>query len=1616
MRKASKKQNRRLKRTVRRTIGALCLISAITIAAIPVPENMAYDPETTTEKDYKYNVTDADKLVLTTGDSSGKTVSSDMDYSEATSGGKSLKAFYVLGEEGNLTLDWQYKYFKPDGYTSGFLTKCNSARLVDTLEVSDSMYFDYFNILDSDYTLWKESNTDEYEIDYYYGDTNKGKRKVKTLNHVYQLDEDYNNWDRNGIDYLSLLEIIGKDALDKYEKDYLNYKKWADWNAYVTTHGSDEGYTGQKFETGSFVEKPLVPSGKYSDIYEENEKKEFLSEQIFGETSDIKLCEAQKVKYNGDVPEATPIKILIARSNNIIEKTVDSFVTFQADNKGYLCSEKDMVGYIGANAFKGVQKTYNLIVSPRITMFGDSAFEGSNIASITMSAGTIIGNRAFAGCNCLNSITIPDGTQKIGAEAFYSCDHLGDVNISSSVSEIGPGAFAECGSLSSVTIQPSSTGSHTIDKFAFYNCKALENLNINDANITSIDDAAFALSVADKGKLINFEFPDSVCSLSSDCKENDGVISTATSHEQRHEGIGDYLFAGRNAMSGSVVLPLNLGSKELPNTMFYGCTNLGSVVFPDKADRASFDKTIFYGVSNDKFYVSGPKMTSDNINNSSPRISTWNAEFAFNKATGEGKHVPYKYIEDGQEIYEVSDGTYVLSVTKNGSDGILKSCLFAGTPQEIEELTIPASVGDIIISTISDGCFNDTTNPKCILHEIKKFTIEDGSNITHIGDNAFYDVNNGEGAKKLTDVNIGDSVNTIGDNAFRACYNLENVVMGQGINSIGKDVFRDDKKLVDITFEYPSSSIDPSKYNDFVSSAFPVGNIGEGAFSTNSGKLTIHGAIGSNYAPYAWAMNPQNYADDQNYIRTLYKTDEPLGLTVILDNQNNLPTLVDYCHNDDISPDIVQKAEDGDLLAQDTILYSKNIYVPDGIDSIDVKGYLSDKSKNVNSIDRPRSNSNSINAYGLTANSHHSDYLMNGLFINNDTIESVEMEDVVYLPDNCFMNCSNLETVIWGDNLSDVGDLPFKGCTSLESSAGNDTFFIENGIFYERLDSDTLRILECLESRGTKWGSGVINSQNDPLLSEVRIIAERAFEECKDITEVDFSTLSKLKAIPSYCFSKCEKLASVALPESVKSIGSKAFSGTQESINTILRSKIINIESDAYDGLNSFTIISYKDSSGELYVEQNPRGKFKEITEEPLVKLYAVYGERYINEIFIEQNYTINGIYPVDKDQIKMPEIEGYVFSGTWERSFYNITVATDGEKVKIRAYYDPVGSTTPGVTPGVTPGTTPGTTPGATPSVTPGSGTGTGGSSTMYTLTVVYGSGSGQYPEGTKVIIEAIDAPAGKVFDKWIVTGAPATIYSSTSKSTTITTTNGDTAVTATYKDASSGSSSGSGSSSSGGSTGTTNRNNIGTSGGTSGNGGTNGNSGTSVNITKPGISDIDKAYASVSGSTDNFVVKVTESQDAANAVATALANKYPDMTGIKYFAMDISLYDVTGSNQITDTSNLSVNITMPIPDALRQYAGNNRAASVINGNQLEDLPAKFVTVDGVPCISFTATHFSPYAIYVDTNNLTYGTADYSPKTGDPIHPKWFVVIALAATSLILFLKKDKVVVPRTV
>lgn len=174
-------------------------------------------------------------------------------------------------------------------------------------------------------------------------------------------------------------------------------------------------------------------------------------------------------------------------------------------------------------------------------------------------------------------------------------------------------------------------------------------------------------------------------------------------------------------------------------------------------------------------------------------------------------------------------------------------------------------------------------------------------------------------------------------------------------------------------------------------------------------------------------------------------------------------------------------------------------------------------------------------------------------------------------------------------------------------------------------------------------------------------------------------------------------------------------------------------------------------------------------------------------------------------------------------------------------------------------------------------------------------------------------------------------------------------------------------------------------------------------------GITDIGKISATVNGSTDSYVVKIIDSADASTEAEKALLATYGSLDAIRYLPMDISLYDSTGTTKITPIpEGVSVSITMPIPDDLAIYGGNARPASAAGGI-LENLNPRFTVISGIPCMTFTATHFSPYLIYVDTSNLSAtGSPDATPVTGDPIHPKWFLVIGLAAIAIVLFLKRD--------
>ena len=125
-----------------------------------------------------------------------------------------------------------------------------------------------------------------------------------------------------------------------------------------------------------------------------------------------------------------------------------------------------------------------------VTSIGDKAFaECTSLTSITIPDGVAsIGEAAFYGCANLTSITIPDSVTSIGRYAFFDCTSLTSITIPDSVTSIGDGVFVSCTSLTSIMIPDSVT---SIGVRAFVSCESLTSITI-PAGVTSIGEEAFS--------------------------------------------------------------------------------------------------------------------------------------------------------------------------------------------------------------------------------------------------------------------------------------------------------------------------------------------------------------------------------------------------------------------------------------------------------------------------------------------------------------------------------------------------------------------------------------------------------------------------------------------------------------------------------------------------------------------------------------------------------------------------------------------------------------------------------------------------------------------------------------------------------------------------------------------------------------------------------------------------------------------------------------------------------------------------------------------------------------------------------------------------------------------
>ena len=223
---------------------------------------------------------------------------------------------------------------------------------------------------------------------------------------------------------------------------------------------------------------------------------------------------------------------------------------------------------IGDRAFAYCASLTSVTIPDSVTSIGDGAFGYcKSMTSVTIPNSVMsIGDYAFAYCSSLTSVTIPDSVTSIGRQLFYECSRLTSVTIPDSVTNIGDWAFAWCYRLTSVTI-PDSVMS--IGDWAFFNCENLTSITIPDS-VTSIGENAFY----DCKGLTSVTIPDSVTSIGSEAFRGcEGLAD-----EKGFVIIRDVLY-GYYGNDTYITIPDSVTS--IGDGAFSGCTSLTSVTIPD---------------------------------------------------------------------------------------------------------------------------------------------------------------------------------------------------------------------------------------------------------------------------------------------------------------------------------------------------------------------------------------------------------------------------------------------------------------------------------------------------------------------------------------------------------------------------------------------------------------------------------------------------------------------------------------------------------------------------------------------------------------------------------------------------------------------------------------------------------------------------------------------------------------------------------------------------------------------------------------------------------------------------------------------------------------------------
>ncbi len=440
----------------------------------------------------------------------------------------------------------------------------------------------------------------------------------------------------------------------------------------------------------------------------------------------------------------------------------------------------------------------------RVGGIGNNAFYFcSGITSVIIPSSVVsIGNYAFYNCEFMTSIVIPDGVVSIGLYAFESCSALTSLNLPKTIKSIGDFAFGSCTSLGDTVFIPDSVT--FISDGCFRNCSGLNAVVFNDI-IISIGSTAFWGCSGLSDTLV---IPSSVLTIGSYAFYNCFGL-TCVILSEGITSIGNSAFSNCYALIGDLVLPASVTSLE--SSAFACCQNLNTVTMGNSVT-----------VISSYVFSSCIGLTSVTLGDSVTVIDN----FAFNGCTGlMSINIPNTVTTIGNKAFY--NCTSMSSITI--PDAVTSVGFSAFEECGLDSITVGCSLSNIGNDAFS-GIYPTYLNYNCqvdlpgaIQSKSVLNTVIVGDSVQTIFDDAF------ENCTLLGTVIIGNSLTSIGRKAFLNCSSLDSINIPATVNTIGSCAFRGCTGLVDVNLLCAISTIHDSCFYGCV--ALPNVSIPDGVES-----------------------------------------------------------------------------------------------------------------------------------------------------------------------------------------------------------------------------------------------------------------------------------------------------------------------------------------------------------------------------------------------------------------------------------------------------------------------------------------------------------------------------------------------------------------------------------------------------------------------------------------------------------------------------------------------------------------------------------------------------------------------------------------------------------------